>query len=60
MHSDGFCFFDINVHRTMILLEFEDGECTVIWAGTHDEYESIFKNNKAAIEKWLRNNGFIG
>lgn len=59
VHVDGFCFFDINVHRTMILIEFEDDEGTIVWAGTHDEYESTFKNNKKTIEKWLRDKGHI-
>lgn len=60
VHTDGFYFFDINIHRTLILIEFDDdGEATIIWAGTHQEYESTFKNNKPTIEKWLRNKGYI-
>ncbi|XJR89516.1 hypothetical protein ACH34E_01525 [Elizabethkingia anophelis] len=44
----------------MILIEFDDqGEATIVWAGTHKEYETIFKNNKATIEKWLRSKGYI-
>ena len=35
VHSDGFYFFNINIHRTMILIEFEDDEATVVWAGNH-------------------------
>lgn len=54
VHSDGFYFFDLNVHRTMILLVFEDNEATVIWTGSHDEYDKTFKGNKTTIEKWLR------
>lgn len=54
VHSDGFYFFDLNVHRTMILIVFEDDEATVVWAGTHAEYDKTFKGNKATIEKWLR------
>ncbi len=54
VHSDGFYFFDINVHRTMILVVFEDNEAAVIWTGSHDEYDKTFKGNKATIEKWLR------
>ena len=31
VHKDGFYIFNINVHRTMILIEFEDdGEATVV------------------------------
>jgi len=60
VHGDGFYFFDINIHRTLILIEFdEEGEATIIWAGTHQEYEITFKNNKSTIEKWLRKNGYI-
>jgi mRNA interferase HigB len=43
----------------MILVEFEDGEASVVWVGTHQEYESIFKNNKNTIRKWLRTNNWI-
>jgi len=60
VHNDGFYFFNIHIHRILILIEFEDdGEATIIWAGTHQEYETIFKNNKLTIEKWLRRNGYI-
>ncbi|UUF13613.1 MULTISPECIES: type II toxin-antitoxin system HigB family toxin [Flavobacterium] len=60
VHNDGFYFFNINIHRTLILIEFDDdGEATIVWAGTHQEYESTFKNNKATIEKWLRKNNYI-
>jgi hypothetical protein len=60
VHNDGFYFFDINVHRTLIMIEFDDdGEATIFWAGTHQQYEAIFKNNKLTIEKWLRKNGYI-
>lgn len=54
VHSDGFYFFDLNIHRTLILVVFEDNEATVVWTGSHDEYDKIFKGNKATIEKWLR------
>lgn len=54
VHSNGFYFFDLNVHRTMILVVFEDNEATVIWTGTNDEYDKTFKGNKKTIEKWLR------
>lgn len=60
VHSDGFYFFNLNIHRTMILIEFdEDGEATVVWAGSHQEYEKTFKNNKSTIKKWLRDNEWI-
>ncbi|OMQ10385.1 type II toxin-antitoxin system HigB family toxin [[Flexibacter] sp. ATCC 35103] len=60
VHNNGFYFFNINIHRTLIMIEFDDdGEATIVWAGTHQEYESTFKNNKLTIEKWLRKNGYI-
>jgi mRNA interferase HigB len=59
VHSDGFYFFDIHVHRTMILIEFSDNEATVVWAGTHQEYEKTFQNNKSTIKKWLKANDWI-
>ncbi len=59
VHSDGFYFFEINVHRTMILIVFEDDEATIIWTGSHDEYNKTFKGNKKTIEKWLRNQEMI-
>jgi len=59
VHSEGFYFFDINIHRTMILIVFEEDEASVIWSGSHDEYDSTFKGNKKTIEKWLRNQGEI-
>jgi hypothetical protein len=60
VHADGFYFFDIHIHRTLVLVELEeDGVATIIWAGTHLEYESIFRNNKSTVEKWLRKNKYI-
>lgn len=42
------------------MIEFDDdGEATIVWAGTHKEYETTFKNNKSTIEKWLRKNGYL-
>lgn len=44
----------------MVLIELGvEGEATVVWAGSHDDYESTFKNNRDTIEKWLRNNEWI-
>lgn len=60
VHNDGFYFFDIEIHRTMILLEFGvDKEATIIWTGSHSDYERIFKNNKATIAKWLKSRKYI-
>ena len=60
VHSDGFYFFNINIHRTLILIELDDdGDATIIWTGTHQEYERVFKNNKSTIEKWLRDKSYI-
>lgn len=59
VHGDGFYFFDIHIHRTMILIEFNDLEATVVWAGSHQEYEAVFKNNRNSIKKWLKSNDWI-
>ena len=59
VHSDNFFFFDINIHRTMILVEFTEQEAEIIWVGNHSEYDHIFKGNKKTIETWLRNQGKI-
>lgn len=59
VHNDGFYFFDIHIHRTMILIVFEENEAVVIWTGSHDEYDNTFKGNKKTIEKWLRNQRLI-
>jgi len=57
---EGFYFFDIHIHRTLIAVEFDKiGEATIVWCGSHDEYEIIFKNNKDTIRKWLKNNEWI-
>ncbi len=60
VYGGEFYFFNINVHRTMILIEFEeDGEMTVVWVGSHKDYEHTFKNNKNVIKKWLTDNDWI-
>ncbi len=59
VHSENFFFFDLNVHRTLILIAFHEQIAEIIWVGNHDEYNTIFKGNKATIETWLRNNGKI-
>lgn len=59
VHSDGFYFFDINIHRTLILIVFEDDEATVIWTGSHDDYDLTFRGNKRTIANWLRKRGLV-
>lgn len=60
VHSDGFYFFDIHIHRTMVMVQMgDDPEATVVWAGTHQEYENTFKNNKTVIRKWLSDKDWI-
>jgi mRNA-degrading endonuclease HigB of HigAB toxin-antitoxin module len=59
VHNDGFYIFNINIHRTMILLEFDEEEASVVWVGTHQEYITTFKNNKNTIKKWLNSNDWI-
>jgi hypothetical protein len=60
VHPEGFYFFDIDMHRALVLIETEDeGEATIIWAGSHQDYERTFRNNRATKEKWLRNRDYI-
>jgi hypothetical protein len=60
VYEGSYYFFNINIHRTMILIEFEpDNEATILWAGSHDEYELTFKNNRNVIKKWLIDNRLI-
>lgn len=60
VYGGRFYFFDINIHRTLIMIEFEEkGEATIVWAGSHDDYELTFRNNKNVIKKWLKNNYLI-
>ena len=59
VHNDGFYFFDLNIHRTMILIVFDEEDAIVIWTGSHDEYDKTFKGNKTSIEKWLRKQKLI-
>jgi len=57
--GDNFYFFDINIHRTMVLIVFDEQEAEILWVGTHSEYDKTFKGNKNTIETWLRNQGKI-
>lgn len=60
VYGGEFYFFNINIHRTLIMIEFEEnGEATIVWAGSHDDYELTFKNNRNVIKKWLRDNNWI-
>lgn len=59
VHSDGFYFFNIKIHRTMIMIEFEQDKAIVVWAGSHNQYEKTFQNNRNVIEKWLRDKNWI-
>ncbi|NIJ51714.1 type II toxin-antitoxin system HigB family toxin [Dyadobacter arcticus] len=59
VHSSGYYFVNIHIHRTLILVTIEDQEATIAWVGNHQDYERIFKNNKKSIEKWLKNNDLL-
>lgn len=59
VHSDGFYIFNTAVSRTMVLIEFSDFEATIVWVGNHQLYESLFRNNKSTIKKWLLSKGWI-
>ncbi|PSL25294.1 type II toxin-antitoxin system HigB family toxin [Dyadobacter jiangsuensis] len=54
VHSRGFYFFDLHVHRALILIQLTTDKATIMWTGTHQEYAKTFKNNTNTIEKWLR------
>lgn len=59
VHSENFFFFDINIHRTLTLIVFNEQNAEILWVGNHDEYDTTFKGNKKTIETWLRNHGKI-
>jgi len=59
VHNDGFYFFNISIHRTMIFIEFDESEASVAWVGTHKDYNRTFKNNKNTIRNWLKANDWI-
>lgn len=60
VHSEGFYFFNLNIYRTMVLIEFDENKrARIIWAGSHQDYEKIFRNNRGTIKKWLKNNEWI-
>ena len=54
VHSRGFYFFNLHIHRTLVLIQLMEGNATIVWTGTHQEYAKTFKNNTNTIEKWLR------
>ena len=59
IHSENFFFLDINIHRTLALVIFNEQCAEILWVGNHDEYDTTFKGNKKTIETWLRNHGKI-
>lgn len=59
IYGDNFFFFNINVHRTMIMIVFDEQEAEILWVGNHAEYDKTFKGNKKTIENWLRRQGKI-
>lgn len=59
VHNEGFYFFDLDVHRTLIMIEFNPQEANVVWVGSHQEYDRKFRGNKKVIESWLRANEWI-
>ena len=59
IHPDGFFFFNLSSHRTMILIEFKNDNASILWCDNHKNYESTFKNNKNTIKKWLKSKNLI-
>jgi len=41
------------------MIDFEGDKAIVVWAGSHDQYEKTFQNNRTVIEKWLRDKNWI-
>lgn len=56
VHSKGLYFFNLHIHRTLVFIKIEENQAEILWAGTHEEYVRVFKNNTNTIEKWLRAN----
>lgn len=57
--SRGYNAFFLNISkadRSLVVVEYDEieGEVDVLFVGTHDEYETTFKNNKDVIEKYLK------
>ncbi len=59
VHRDNFFFFDINIHRALALIVFNEEYAEILWVGNHEEYNLTFRGNKKTIETWLRNHGKI-
>jgi mRNA interferase HigB len=54
VHADGFYFFDLELHRVLVQINFKEiDDKTIVWVGSHQEYEKTFKNNKHTIRNWL-------
>jgi hypothetical protein len=37
VHCEDFFFFDINIHRTLVLIVFSKQYAEILWVGNHDE-----------------------
>lgn len=59
VYKADFYFFDIHTYRVLVCFDALDNCADIVWAGSHEEYVSIFRNNKNTIEKWLRSNSYI-
>lgn len=60
VHADGFFFFDLEIHRVLVQINFKEiEEKTIVWVGSHQEYEKTFKNNKRTIRNWLKSKEYI-
>jgi nucleoside-diphosphate-sugar epimerase len=54
MHSDEFHFFNVTIHRTMILIIFDDDEASFVWVGTQQEYETTLKKYPSVSPEMYR------
>jgi len=50
--------FNIKKSRLLCVIYFDYEEIEIVWAGSHDDYVGIFKNNKKTILKFLTLKGY--
>lgn len=56
--GENIYIFNIKSSRSLLLIYFDDNEIEIVWAGSHNDYERLFKNNKSTILKYLKKKGY--
>jgi mRNA-degrading endonuclease HigB of HigAB toxin-antitoxin module len=56
--GENIYIFNIKSSRSLLLIYFDENEIEIVWAGSHNNYEKLFKNNKSAILKYLKAKGY--